>query len=458
MNYQKDLKPSANRVSGSNQPLVSVIIPAYNASCFIERTLHSALNQTYQNLEVIVIDDGSTDNTRQIVQAIAATDSRLSYYPQTNAGVAVARNHGIERAKGEFIAPLDADDLWHRTNLAQQVSLLANADDKVGMVYSWSVDIDADDCLTGNVRVSPFYGNVYPPLFYANVVGNGSACLIRRSCFRHVGGYNDEFRAQRAEGCEDWDIYLRIAEHYYVMLVPELLVGYRQAGGSMSTHANVMDKSQELAFEKISRQYPQVYREVRRWAASVNAIYELSQHLQAHRHAQAWEALRKALQADVLIVLTTYINWVMMFSLIAQMIAARLQSAWVHLLKRPLKEDSTASLGRTLPNGKGAIPLEGFAIATIISKIGTGARLLLSPLFPAWIIRELRMRWLSAKVSPHQPGSQTLSPWRVSRARLLTRLRAEQSKRPVDFSQSPIPTGTHPSQRPPINAASAVQK
>jgi glycosyltransferase involved in cell wall biosynthesis len=456
MNYEKDLEPLADRSSFHDQPLVSVIIPAYNASRFIERTLRSALNQSYQNLEVIVIDDGSTDNTRQIVQALAATDSRLSYYPQTNSGVAVARNHGIEQSKGEFIAPLDADDLWHRTNLAKQVSLLANADDEVGMVYSWSVDIDKDDCLTGYVRVSPFYGNIYSALFYANIVGNGSACLIRRSCFKKAGVYSAEFRAQRAEGCEDWDIYLRIAEHYQVLVVPELLVGYRQASGSMSTHADIMDRSQELAFATVSRRHPKVYSEVRRWAASVNAIYALSQHLKANRNEQAWKSLRRALKTDVLIVLTTYGTWPMVVSLVARAIAARLQSAWEYLLKPFSQANSAVGFEREMQGEKGAI-----ASATPKNtpkntpKIATVLRIILSPLFPAWIIRELRMRWLSAKVNPDRPKIQALSPWSVSRARLIAQLRAEQEKCPVDFSQNVIPTD---SQRQPIHSVPAVQR
>ncbi len=437
MGYTKGLESSADCTSFNHQPLVSVIVPAYNAARFIERTLHSALNQTYRNLEVIVIDDGSTDNTRQIVQGLAAIDSRLTYYSQTNAGVAAARNHGIERAKGEFIAPLDADDLWDKTNLDKQIRLMLGADNgadngaknKVGMVYTWSADIDEHDCLTGDVRASPFYGNVYPPFFYANVVGNGSACLIRRSCLEHVGNYSLEFRAQRVEGCEDWDIYLRIAKHYSVLLVPELLVGYRQARGSMSTHAHVMDKSQALAFKDISRQYPKVYAKVKRWATSVNHMYALSQHLQAHQNAQAWECLRKGLQADALIVLTTYVNWLMIFLLIARTMSTRLQSILNRLLKRSLPATAEVTSDNQIEHKKSPL-------TAIASSVDTGLRIVLSPLFPAWIIRELRMRWLNAKVSPHQLGAQAIAPWTISQVKLTTRLRAKQKKSPIDFSQT----------------------
>ncbi|WP_369726014.1 glycosyltransferase family 2 protein [Bradyrhizobium sp. LLZ17] len=104
--------------------LVSIVIPAYNAERFIARTLASAQAQTYEKLEIIVIDDGSTDNTRSVVEAIAATDKRLELISTPNRGVARARNLGIENARGPYVAFLDADDLWHPTKIARQVEAL----------------------------------------------------------------------------------------------------------------------------------------------------------------------------------------------------------------------------------------------------------------------------------------------------------------------------------------------
>jgi glycosyltransferase involved in cell wall biosynthesis len=99
-----------------NQPLVSVIIPAYNAENFIAKTLESVLSQTYQNIEVLVVDDGSTDTTAEIVKSFVQKDSRVSLLQQSNAGVAAARNLAIEKSKGEYIAPIDADDIWYPQN------------------------------------------------------------------------------------------------------------------------------------------------------------------------------------------------------------------------------------------------------------------------------------------------------------------------------------------------------
>src|SRR3954453_10527365 len=99
--------------------LVSVIIPAYNAGATVERTISSVLNQTYSSIEVLVVDDGSTDNTAVLVQRMADADPRIKLLQKPNGGVALARNFGIAHAAGEFIAPLDADDLWHPEKIAK---------------------------------------------------------------------------------------------------------------------------------------------------------------------------------------------------------------------------------------------------------------------------------------------------------------------------------------------------
>src|SRR5262245_4518179 len=102
-------------------PLASVIIPAYNAERFLRQAVESALAQSYPNVEVLVIDDGSTDGTRQLADELAKADGRLRVITQQNAGVGAARNRGIAEARGKYIAPLDADDFWYPEKLARQV-------------------------------------------------------------------------------------------------------------------------------------------------------------------------------------------------------------------------------------------------------------------------------------------------------------------------------------------------
>lgn len=254
-------------------PLISVIIPAYNAEDFLERTLISVLNQTYPYIEVLVIDDGSTDRTPEIVEKIAQFDRRVKLFKQANAGVAAARNLGIQKARGELIAPIDADDFWYPENLQKQVQCLMQSDPSVGVVYSWSVYVDETDAPIGGFRAFSIEGDVFLTLFCHNFLGNASASLIRRACLEKVGYYSTEFRKLNAQGCEDWDLYLRIAEHYQFRVVPEFLVGYRKLSNSMSRNGTAMAKSCRLMLEAAQRRHPQTSDFLYRFSLSNFFIY-----------------------------------------------------------------------------------------------------------------------------------------------------------------------------------------
>lgn len=225
------------------QPLVSVIIPAYNAEAFIAQTLESVIAQTYKNFEVIVIDDGSEDGTAEVVRKFVHHDSRVSLVQQDNAGVAFARNRAIQLARGELIAPIDADDVWLPNNLEQQVTCMVQSDSSVGVVYTWSFDIDENNVPTGTIHAFKIAGDVYATLLCHYFLGNGSCSLIRRASLEKVGFYQGKATTQ---GCEDWEMYLRLAERYQFAVVPHFLVGYRKRSHSLSgddiTMANQLNR------------------------------------------------------------------------------------------------------------------------------------------------------------------------------------------------------------------------
>jgi glycosyltransferase involved in cell wall biosynthesis len=233
----------------TDAPLVSVIIPAYNAEHFITRTLESVLNQTYQNIEVLVVDDGSSDRTPEIVHHFAEIDARIILFQQSNAGVAAARNLAIQHAKGEFIAPLDADDIWYPGNLEKQIKCILSSDLDVGVVYSWSLDVDENDSPIDGYHTARVEGDVFSTLLCHNFIGNASATLIRKICLDQVGGYNSYFKELNSQGCEDWDLYLRLAEKYHFRVVPEFLVGYRKISDSMSRDYGKMANSHSLMLD-----------------------------------------------------------------------------------------------------------------------------------------------------------------------------------------------------------------
>lgn len=242
----------------TNLPLVSVIIAAYNAEIFISRTLDSILSQTYKNIEVIVVDDGSQDKTSEIVESFAKKDHRIILLKQSNGGVAAARNLAIEHSQGEYIAPIDADDIWYPQNIEKQLKCLLKAEPSVGLAYAWSIDIDENDIPMNMLRAATEERKVCLKFANINFIGHASATLIRRECLENIGGYNTHFREQNAQGCEDFDLYLRIAEKYEFRVVPELLIGYRQVIGSMSCNSHAMEKSRQLALVDFQCRNPEI--------------------------------------------------------------------------------------------------------------------------------------------------------------------------------------------------------
>lgn len=257
-------------------PLVSVIIPAYNADRFIGETLVSVLGQTYHNLEVLVVDDGSVDDTVNIIQQFAQEDSRIILIQQENSGVAVARNAGILQAKGEFIAPIDADDIWYPEKLSKQVGKMLESSAAVGVVYCWSAMIDEEGQLTGGFFIGNQRGYVLPALIYRFFLGNASVPLIRRSCLEKAGLYNEELRASLAQGAEDWDICLRLAEYYQFEAVLEFLVGYRQVSNSMSRNVEMIERSYHLVINSIRKRHPEIPGIIFRWSQASMYFYGAS--------------------------------------------------------------------------------------------------------------------------------------------------------------------------------------
>jgi glycosyltransferase involved in cell wall biosynthesis len=222
--------------------LVSVIVPAYNAEHFLARTLRSALGQTYVPLEIIVIDDGSTDSTAAVACAFAQGDKRVRVISVPNGGVARARNIGIREAAGEFVAFLDADDLWHPTKVERQVAAL---DEMKGCaaVYVISRDIDIDDRVLKDAKPVMFNGYTFARHLYHKPIGNGSSLMVRREEALAVGGFEPSWATRGLGGCEDLDFELKLAARYPIGALPLYLMGYRISPGQMSSNKSRMARA-----------------------------------------------------------------------------------------------------------------------------------------------------------------------------------------------------------------------
>lgn len=204
--------------------LISIIIPCYNQGHLLAQAIDSALAQAYPHVEVIVVDDGSTDNTCEIAQRYVG---RVRYVRQQNAGLSAARNTGLTVAKGNYVNFLDSDDRLLPEKLARQAPLL-EADPGLALVYCRHFVTDADGNRTpAEKRESP-RGEVYHALRRGNFLPVHSA-LVRRACIQEAGGFDAKLRA-----LEDWDLWLRIALRYRFDRVEEPLVEYRDLGDSMS--------------------------------------------------------------------------------------------------------------------------------------------------------------------------------------------------------------------------------
>jgi len=229
-------------------PKVSVVIPAYNAMSYLPLTIDSLLNQTFKDFEVIIVNDGSLDSIENWIAQIG--DPRIHLICQKNQGAAVARNTGIKHAKGEYIAFLDADDLWESTKLEKQVDLL-NKNKKVGVVYCWAALINDKGEPTGRIFKSDCHGYIWEKLTEKNVVMCGSTAMVRRQCFQFCGEFDPDIKV-----AEDWDMWLRIATNYPFALVSEPLVHYRQHPNNKSKNYGKELESFRLIIEKAFKSAP----------------------------------------------------------------------------------------------------------------------------------------------------------------------------------------------------------
>jgi glycosyltransferase involved in cell wall biosynthesis len=229
-------------------PKVSVVVPSYNAMTYLPETLESVLKQTFTDFEVLIVNDGSSDH---IVQwASQVTDPRVRLISQENRGLPEARNTGIAEAQGEYIAFLDADDLWEPTKLEKQVRRLEN-DLAVGLVYTWTALVDQSGKPTSRVFVSHLEGNVWEKIVVNDMISNGSSAMVRRSCFETVGVFDPNLTS-----AEDRDMWTRIAARYPFAVVKEPLTLYRQHPNSMTKNRQRMIQNLRQVIEKAFQSAP----------------------------------------------------------------------------------------------------------------------------------------------------------------------------------------------------------
>ena len=254
-------------------PAVSVIIPVYNKCEYIRQTIDSVLGQEFDKFELIVIDDGSTDSSLQIVNEF--NDSRMRVFSQVNAGVERARNFGFSKSVGPFVVFLDADDLMGSNRLRKQIELF-NATNDLVLVGTWASVIDQSGNTIGSIR--PPTSNT--ALQLAHLFRNqfvSSSVMIKRRAIEN----NDVFNETRGKRfAEDFDLWLRIARKGCVANIPEMLTAYRRlnASRSQSSDSSLLESARDISAEWLhlnTRHFKSVA-SARSFVMSINGLDDLS--------------------------------------------------------------------------------------------------------------------------------------------------------------------------------------
>lgn len=245
--------------------MISVIIPTYNRENVILESVQSVLNQTYKNIEVIVVDDNSNDGTHEIIKKI--NDNRLRYYRlDRNFGANYARNFGIKKSKGNYIAFQDSDDIWYNTKLEKQIFLLNSLPSEYAMVFcSLKKDYGKDRIIP--VKKNKIYdGYLFKELKFQNFIST-QTILCEKSAIDKIGGFDNSLPA-----LQDWDFVLKISKLYKIAHLKEVLVDLRISKNSITkNHSRVLD-AMYLLFDKYNNDLSKT--ELKKWYynASFNAV------------------------------------------------------------------------------------------------------------------------------------------------------------------------------------------
>jgi glycosyltransferase involved in cell wall biosynthesis len=212
-----------NRWAKETDATVSVIIPTYNRADVLTEAVDSVLNQTWKDLEIIVVDDGSTDRTREVLSRYG---ERVIYFHKENGGPSSARNLGIEKARGRYVAFLDSDDVWELEKLRIQMEFMEEHPD-IKLVCTDSRLMGFGESRERKLR-RDLMGNLFSLLF-SNSFVRTSTVLIARACFHEVGYFAEKYRS-----VEDYDLWLRVARRYPIAYLNQPLVRYRKHGENVS--------------------------------------------------------------------------------------------------------------------------------------------------------------------------------------------------------------------------------
>jgi glycosyltransferase involved in cell wall biosynthesis len=225
-------------------PKVSVVVPTHNRAGLLPTAIRSVLNQTFPDFEIVVVDDGSIDNTWEVRREFQDTRIRWLRHDVPRGGAA-ARNTGIAHSKGEFIAFLDDDDEWYPEKLARQMEVMVRAPAKVAAIYSGYLVVDKDSGRICRRRIPSARGNLRQKLLEENPIGGTSSMLLKRSCLNKVGMFDETLPS-----FQDRDLWIRLSREYYFDYVEEPLLSYFLHSEKVWTNLEALTRGLEIMLDK----------------------------------------------------------------------------------------------------------------------------------------------------------------------------------------------------------------
>jgi glycosyltransferase involved in cell wall biosynthesis len=280
------------------RPRVSVVIPTFQGQARIGQALRRLERQTFSDFEVIVVNDGSTDDTSTTVRRAIQADPRIRLVEQSNQGIAAARNRGLEAARGDVFAFLDDDDLWLPQKLELQLARL-DAVPQAAVVSCLSAMVDDEGRLLGWRLGGETEGDVYREMLEWDMISGGSVALVARRPLEEIGGF-DASVSHRA----DWDLWIRLARRYPFTHVPRTLVGYTRRDGSASRSYERMLEDGREVLAKARRNDPSIADDEFRALLARDLFGAACFSLADDQRSHAWRYLARSLRGAPSIILT----------------------------------------------------------------------------------------------------------------------------------------------------------
>ena len=251
----------------NNSPKVSIILPTYNRAHIIEKAIQSVLNQTYQDFELIIVDDGSTDNTEEIIKKLQEKDKRIRYIKlETNKGAAAARNEGIKIAHGKYITFQDSDDEWLPEKLEKQMKIFETTPEDI-IVYTgfWRIDGDEKTYIP-DINISNREGYIHKELLKGNFVGTPSI-LLKKETLEKVALFDECLQR-----CQDWDLVIRLSEYYNFKLIDEPLYTSHILKDSISANYEALILAMQIILSKYQYEIYNDHKIRKAWSMKFNSL------------------------------------------------------------------------------------------------------------------------------------------------------------------------------------------